>query len=326
MVVNFNRMDLLKRCLASLSAQEYPHCEIVVVDNGSTDGSAQYLESVSHLHKVVLLDKNTGFTGGNIAGFKLATGDFIALVNNDSVLAPDWVDKMVGALEDHPEAGYCGCKILRSANLETLDSAGGGMTTSTRGFNRGDGEDTGRYGESCWVFWATAASVLYRRTLLEDIGFLDPTFFFGCEDADLGFRAQLAGWKCRYVADAVSTHKVNASHLLLKGKSDFYFSRNTELLWVKNMPLGLLLRYLHHHIFHEILSLAKKLQRPRSFGAAVLGKVAVLPLLPHALRERRRIQGKRKLSPRQLDAMLTPLFSSKFLARAWASALPLEGS
>jgi GT2 family glycosyltransferase len=308
-------MDLLKRCLRSLQAQTHPNLEIVVVDNGSTDGSAQYLRTLLGNIKTLALDRNTGFTGGNIAGLELADGEFIALVNNDVELSPDWVARHVEALRAHPAAGSSGGTILRTGPSGHMDSAGGGMTTSTRGFNLGEGQAADRGGKRRWVFWTTAAAAMYRRSMLEEVGFLDDLFFFGCEDADLGFRAQLAGWKCLYLPEALAVHHVNASHRLLNGKAEYYFSRNIELTWLKNMPSTLLWRYLHHHLIHEAAALVKRLPRPRAAAAALLGKLAVVPLLPHALRERHRIQAIRKLPLRDLDEMLIPVFSRRFIHR-----------
>jgi GT2 family glycosyltransferase len=315
-VVNYNRLDLLKLCLASLRAQTHDRCEIIVVDNGSIDGSAEYLRTQGPDILTRLMGTNSGFTGGNIAGLELATGDYIALVNNDATLAPDWAAAMLEALDGEPSAGYAGCKIIRQNSPETLDCAGCDFTTSFRGYHRGEGRHSNDFNEPGWVFWATAAAVLYRRSMLNEIGFLDPGFFFGCEDSDLGFRAQLAGWMCLYVPKALAWHHVGASHGLLKGRAAFYFARNVELMWLKNMPTSLMLRFLHHHLVHEAAALAKHLIRsPRDAGYMLMGKMAVIPRLGAILKQRRQIQAARKVPLRELRQRLIPFFSRTFLLR-----------
>ena len=318
-VVNLNREAFLKECLASVQAQDCRNWELIVVDNGSTDGSRAFLREYPHPIKTVFLERNTGFTGGNIAGLRQADGDFIALVNNDAVLAPDWVSQHMAAMEANPRAGTTASKIISYRDRERLDCAGDGMTTSARGYKLGEGHAPASRDEPRWVFGASAAAVLYRRRMLDEVGFLDPQFYFNCEDTDLGFRAQLMGWPCLYVPGAVAHHHINASVDLLGGKAVYYWSRNVELVVLKNMPFNLMLRYFHHRLVHEGAALAKNLSRPGYIYHLLLGKLAVLPLLPHALRERRRIQGARRISSRQLAAALTPLFSGEFLARKGAA-------
>jgi GT2 family glycosyltransferase len=300
-VVSHSRRDLLEKCLQSLFLQDYPWVEVVVVDNGSQDDTLEWLQRQDRPGlKVVRLDRNLGFTGGNIQGLRAAEGEAIALVNNDAWLEPDWVSKMVAGLEKDPEVGSCACRILDGANPAVLDSAGHMLVTSSRIFERGKGRPAEAFDQEAYVFGPSGAAALYRREMLAEVGFLDEAFFFNCEDVDLSFRAQLCGWKCLYVPSAVARHLGNASHEVLGHRATFLWSRNSELVWLKNMPKGLLWRYLHHKVLQEFASFLKiafKGSRPLAFLG---GKLAVLPMLPGILRERGRVQGGRKLRSRGL--------------------------
>jgi GT2 family glycosyltransferase len=315
LVVNFNRLSFLSECLESIHAQDYGPVELIVVDNGSTDGSRGMLESRPYPIKTVFLDRNTGFTGGNRAGLERATGTYIALVNNDAVLSRDWIRRHAQALDENPPAGFTASKIVRYGDPRTLDCAGDGMTTSGRGFKLKECHDPSDADQPRWVFGASAAAAMYRRSMIDDIGFLDPRFFFNHEDTDLSFRAQLAGWKCLYLPRPSVRHRVHGSYALLGAKANIYFSRNCEMVWLKNMPSKLLLRYLHHHLIHECGAFAKNVGRPDYLLEMVLGKLALLAQLPHVLRERRRIQGARRITPAELEAALTPFFGPAYLRR-----------
>ena len=133
-----------------------------------------------------------------------------------------------------------------------MNSAGDGLTTAGVGFNRGLGQNAAQFDASEPVFGACGAAVLYRRRMLEEIGFLDEDFFLYDEDTDLNFRAQLAGWKCIYVPSAVVYHVANATAKRLSDLHVYYHTRNLEFVWMKNMPLGLMLRFAHHKVIQEL--------------------------------------------------------------------------
>lgn len=313
-IANLNRKDFLSECLASVQAQDRRNWELIVVDNGSTDGSREFLEAYPHPIKTVYFERNTGFTGANIAGLKEAEGDYIVLLNNDVVLSPDWLSLHALALDSNPAAGSTASKTLRYDDPSIVDSAGDGVTTSGRGFKLGEGHEPTPMDSERWVFAASASAVMYRRAMLEETGFLDPRFFFNCEDTDLSMRAQLLGWKCLYIPEATARHRVHGSYGVLHGRAIFYWSRNSELVWLKNMPSSLFWRYFHHHVIHEVGAFVKNLHHIGQSVQVALGKLAVIPLLPHALKERRRIQGSRRISDRQFESGLAP-FGREFLRR-----------
>ena len=209
-IVNWNGEAHLDACLESLSQQTYPIHEDVVVDNGSTDASVGLVRRKYPAVKVVQLTENKGFTGGNLEGLRMSATNFFALINNDTRLDPNWLENILQPMMTDPRIGICASKLI-TEGTEKLDAAGGGLTSSGVGFKRGVGEDIRLYNAPELVFGASAAAALYRREMIDDIGFLDDDFFFNDEDTDLNLRAQLAGWTCMYVPTAIVYHKVNAT-------------------------------------------------------------------------------------------------------------------
>src|SRR5262245_46463444 len=202
-VVNWNGERFLQDCLGALSGQTYANYEIILVDNGSSDNSVCFTRKNFPEVKVVVLRENTGFTGGNAEGLEVAGGDFVALVNNDARPEKTWLENLVHRMVTARPIGICASKLIVE-NPRILNSAGDGLTTAGVGFNRGLGQNATQFDASEPVFGACGAAVLYRRRMLEEIGFWDEDFFLYDEDTDLNFRAHLAGWKCIYVLSSVS--------------------------------------------------------------------------------------------------------------------------
>src|SRR5215831_20057187 len=190
-VVNWNGERFLKDCLGALTCQSYPNYEIILVDNGSSDNSIRFVRQNFPEVKVIALGENNGFTGGNAAGLEIAQGAYIALVNNDARADKVWLENLMQPMLRDPTVGICASKLIFE-NTQAVNSAGDGVTTAGVGFNRGLGADAVNCNESEWVFGACGAAVLYRRCMLDEIGFLDEDFFLYDEDTDLNFRAQLA--------------------------------------------------------------------------------------------------------------------------------------
>ena len=154
-----------------------------MVDNGSQDGSLldirRFLEEspIGSSVKLVPLERNLGFAGGNIEGLKHADGEYIALLNNDAAPDKNWLGELVMAMDSDPMVGICASKLIVHGS-EIIDSAGDGFSTSLKGFKRGTGEKSFLYNKREFVFGACAGAALYRRKMIEEIGFLDEDFFF----------------------------------------------------------------------------------------------------------------------------------------------------
>jgi GT2 family glycosyltransferase len=312
-IVNWNGGHLLDECLSSLEKQRYKNFEIIVVDNGSTDGSIQVLEQWARVVKVMALSENKGFTGGNIEGLKAARGEYIGLFNNDAVADPNWLRELVTAMDEDDIVGICASKLIIYDQPDKIDSAGDGCVTSGHGIKRGNRESINNFTKKEYVFGACAAAVLYRRKMIEDIGFFDEDFYLNCDDSDLNFRAQLMGWKCMYVPTAVALHRVSATIKGLSHQGVYYSSRNDECVWVKNMPTSLMIRYLHHKLIHELGSIIYFCIKRGKWGPVFKGKLDAIKMLPQLLGKRKEIQRKKRVTNRYLNTVLTPIFDRRML-------------
>ena len=242
-VANYNRADLLDRCLSSLLAQSYRRTEIIVVDNGSSDGSPRMVRSrqqESRCLRLLELPHNQGFSGACNAGIRLAQGSLIALLNNDAVAAETWLEKLAAAMQRSPDVGMCASKILYWKS-GVIDKAGHLMYPDGQNRGRGTGEpDRGQYSQLEETFFADGCAALYKRLLLDEVGGFDEEFFAYGDDADLGVRARWLGWKCLYVPDAVVQHHHSATSGRYSARKIYWVERNRLWLAIKNFPLPLL--------------------------------------------------------------------------------------
>jgi GT2 family glycosyltransferase len=311
-VVNWNGVSYLEDCLSCLSSQTYREREIILVDNNSSDSSVSLVRQKFPDIQVIELENNRGFTGGNLAGFSAARGQFIALVNNDTRADEGWLGNLVYPMIDDPQVGICASKLIIDGT-DKIDSAGDGLTTAAVGFKRGLWKDKSHYVQQERVFGACAAAALYRRKMLEEIGFFDDSYFLNDEDTDLNFRGQLFGWRCVYVPTAMVYHKVNATIGRLSDTSVYYHTRNLEFTWMKNLPTGLMLRFAHHKLIQEIGAFSYLCLRHHKWYAYFRAKRDAVRMLPLMLKKRKTIQRKRRVSNVYLKRMMMPLLSKEFI-------------
>lgn len=317
-VVNWNGLAYLPECLDSLAAQTYRALDIIVVDNGSTDGSVEYLRSQA-AGRLELIESptNLGFAGGNNLGIRAAKGAYVALLNNDAVAAPSWVEALVGAAESDPVVGMCASRIYVLSYPDLLDGAGLLVSGDGIGRARGRLEPGERYERGADVLLPSACAALYRRSMLDEIGLFDEDFFAYCEDTDLGLRARIGGWGCRYVPNAIARHHYSRSSAPYSSFKAFQVERNRAWVVIKCFPLGLAAASLGYSVVRYAIQLyaaaagrggAGRLaaqQPPWDLGAIVLRAwVAALVRLPEMLRRRRRILRSRKISRREIARLL----------------------
>jgi GT2 family glycosyltransferase len=305
-IPNWNGARFLPTCLDALARQTYAHLEIIVVDNASQDDSCALLRT--RYPDVILreLPENCGFTGACNAGIQMAQGAYIALLNNDTEVDPGWAEAVVAALERHPEAGSAASKMLLFDQRDRIHTTGDFFTLDGRAGNRGVWEkDTGQYDQEEFVFSACGGSAVYRRTMLDQIGLLDDDFFFSGEDVDLGWRAQLAGWPCIYVPDAIVYH-----HLSATGggtTASYYDGRNLIFILVKNYPAALWKKYGRRVLWAQ-LGLAWEALRAWRGAAArarLRGMLAGLLAIPRLWRKRRAVQQTRRVSIAYVESILS---------------------
>ncbi len=239
-VVNWNGIDCIDACLASLLCQTWPALEIIVVDNGSTDGSRELVRS-RYGSRITLVESpvNLGFAGGNNLALRVAKGPYVVLLNNDAVAEPEWVGALVHGAEADPRIGMCASKILMLGGNGLIDSAG--LLMSADGIGRGRGRlepDGEAYAHAEDALIPSGCAALYRRAMLDEIGFFDEDFFAYCEDADLGLRGRVAGWRCRYVPTAVVHHAYSRSTAPYSTFKAFHVERNRCFVLLKCFPVG----------------------------------------------------------------------------------------
>jgi GT2 family glycosyltransferase len=262
--------------------------------------------------RLVQLDENKGFTGGNTAGLRVATGEYIALVNNDTRADPGWLENLAQPMRDDSKVGICASRLLIEGDGR-IYSVGDGVTTAGVGFNRGHRQPASFYLEPEGVFSACAGAVLYRRKMLNDIGFFDEDFFIYDEDTDLSFRARLAAWKCVYVPGAIIYHVGSATTVRLSDFHVYHHTRNLEFVWIKNMPTSLMLRFAHHKLIQEFGSFGYLCLRHMKWRAFFRAKRDALKMVPMMLEKRKRIQARRRVSNHHIRRLLTSYFSAAMI-------------
>jgi GT2 family glycosyltransferase len=291
-VVNWNGRVFLEDCLQSIRRQTYRSFAVTLVDNGSTDGSLEFVSARFPEVHVIPLKENRGFAEANNYVLKNLTTPYAALLNNDAVADPRWLESLVETLEQTKEAGFAASKMLYYDRPEVIDRCGDGYTRAGAGLLRGRGEPAGHYGRREWIFGACAGAALYRASMLKDIGLFNGDFFLLYEDVDLSFRAQLKGYKCLYVPEAVVYHKGSGSLVHDSPLSVYYGHRNLEWVYIQNMPAQLIPRTIIPHMIYNISALCYFVAHGRGIDYLRAKKDALKGLKP-ALKKRRRIQSSR---------------------------------
>ena len=313
-IPNWNGAHHLPVCLDSLRRQDYRDFEILVVDNASSDNSVEVLAQYPEF-RVLVQRRNLGFTGACNAGLKAAQGAIRVLLNNDTETHPQWLTTIATAFGDHPEVGIVASKMLLFDQREILHTAGDYVSPDGMAHNRGIWcPDAGQYNRRAYVFSACGGSAAYRTTMLDEIGLLDDDFFFSFEDIDLAWRAQLAGWRCLFVPEAIVYHKLKASG---GGKTaSFYDGRNRIYTLIKNYPADMWRDHRREVIQAQlkVVSEALKAWRGVEARATLRGVAASLLGAIKMLRKRRAVQATRKVDRLYLERLMHPPYE-----------IPLEG-
>jgi len=324
-IPNWNGKQFLEDCLGAMRGQTFRDFETILVDNGSTDGSVEYVRQRFPEVNLSPLPNNLGFTGGNIAGYAQAGGNLIVLLNNDTEAHPNWLEEIHSASRANPEAGSFASKMMYFDDRGRVENCGFDMGIAGATVDLGRDEIDGTtWSQPRKVFGGCGGAVAYRRKMLEEIGFLDPDFVMIYEDVDLSFRAQLRGYECVYVPGAIVYHRYRVTIGKAPSRQVFYSQRNIEFVYLKNMPLGLILRSAPQRLLYEV-GAAIYFGRQGTGFAFLRAKLDVLRCLRSILRKRREIQKSRRLTNSQLRAILkTPLFFKKLRKLRSASAKPAE--
>ncbi len=305
-VITWDSIATLTRCLNCLTAQTLKNFEVVLVDNGSTDGCLDGVEShwpglTLRVHR---LPENAGFAIANNIGARLARGRWLALVNADAFPEPDWLERLLQAAQDHPNFHCFSSRQIQAAAPHILDGAGDAYHVSGLAWPRYMGYPAGKYGlEQMEVFSPCAAAALYLAEAFLKVGGFDEDFFAYYEDVDLGFRLRLYGYRTLYVPQAVVHHVGSVS--FGKGSNFAFYHSQRNLVWtfVQNMPFPLFWKYLPAHLMGNLFYMTYYSLRLHS-KAICQGKWDAIRGLRRALRKRREIQRHRMVSTAELERVM----------------------
>jgi GT2 family glycosyltransferase len=315
-IPNLNGKEMLLACLRSLERQSLKDFEVVLVDNGSTDGSVEAVKrEFPWLGAVIENRSNLGFAKACNQGIEAAGGEFIALLNNDTETHPDWLAELVRAAGANPDVGMFASKTLIFDQRDTIDTAG--HLIYRDGLNRGRGRlevDRGQYDAKTDVLSPSGCAALFRSKMFDDIGTFDEHHFAYGDDIDIGIRARLAGWACVFVPGAVVYHMYSATTGKYSPMKLYLVERNRIWIVWKYFPLKHVLlapfytkiRYIYHMYGivtgkgaagrsaseHSVLQLVASLAR--AYWDAMMG-------LPRVLQDRKRMMKLKKVSNREID-------------------------
>lgn len=225
----------------SLQSQSYHPLEIIVVDNASTDKSVDLIRTGFPKVKLIVNKKNLGFGGGNNIGIKASQGRYIMILNNDARLDPYCIKELKRSIEKDKRYGSCASKILLDGKNNLLDAAGITIYKDGLSIGRGRLENAHQYQIEEEVFGPSGCASLFRKEMLDDIGLFDEDFFAYGDDTDMGWRAQLAGWKCIYNPKAIVYHLHSASSSAYSPLKAFLVERNRLWVAIKCYPIALLM-------------------------------------------------------------------------------------
>jgi GT2 family glycosyltransferase len=326
-IVTYNSGRFIRKSLDAVLGQKYPHMEVIVIDNASTDGTVDILEHYEDRCLVVYNDENIGFAAAQNQAIAMSRGDWVLTLNPDVFLLPGFMEALLEGARLDPQVGtVCGKLFSMSPAFDIpeeplVDSTGIYFTPMLRHFDRGSQEcDNGHYLRYEYVFGATAAAACYRREMIEDVSvggeFFDPDFFAYREDADLAWRAQLLGWKCLYVPYAKGYHVRKLRPGMRRSvppEINMHSVKNRFLMRLKNVTASLYWRHLIPITFRDVGILLYCLVGEQS---SIKAFYLTLKNLKRVLEKRRWIQSRRRVD----DAYIEQWFHSDPVS------LPLNGA
>lgn len=317
-IVNFNGERYIGDCLASLDVQIFRDFEVVVVDNGSTDNSVDIVEKDFPWVRVIPLSSNSGFAAGNNVGIEGSSSPFIATLNNDTIVDKGWLGALHEAAQTDKTVGMAASKILLGKEGRELDSAGMLLYPDGMTRQRGHGsEDKGQFDRMEEVLFPSACAALYRREMLEEVGYFDADFFSYCEDADLGLRARLAGWKAVLAPGAVVRHLYSGTGGRYSEFKAYHVERNHFWVLMKVLPLSYILLFPFYTSWRYIVQLYGLISGRGSVARFAEGEgtlrlirvvcrayLGAFAALPEMLKKRKDIWNSRRLPVREYVRLL----------------------
>jgi GT2 family glycosyltransferase len=292
-----NGLTFLEMVMGTLAEQSFRDFEMIVVDNGSTDGSVAHLREHWPEARVIELGENRGFSGAVNPGIASARAPYVALLNTDIELSPDWLELLVEELDRDPRLGFATGKIMRYDDRDLIEQVGQDFYTCGRFESRGfDERDEGQYDQRRATEIVTAAAALYRREALEEAGGFDEDYFLYCEDGDVCLRMLLLGYSGLYLPEARAYHVRAGTVGAATELHRFFLVRNGLITLLKDMPASVLLRSLPKIALYHWGQLTSA--RREGYARTVLQAYAsFLRMVPATLRKRRAVQRGRAIEP-----------------------------
>lgn len=313
-IVHYRGREMLRRCLDSLLDTNYDSFRVVLVDNGSRDGSVEFVKKLNgDLVDVIRSEENLGFVGGNNLALPQVKSKYVALLNDDTVVAPDWLKRLVNVANNDPSIGACQPKLLSLSNPKCFEyngCAGGMLDVYGVPFCRGRvfdliEDDNGQYDATADVFWASGAAILVKRQVLDDVGFLDDMFHAHMEEIDLCWRIRLAGYRVVCVPSSVVYHLGGGTPLPEK----FYLKeRNNLIMMLKNFSGRSLLKFFPLRVVLDSLSTLYFLTNgsPRRSLYTLKGYFGLLGVFRKAYERRLEVQRHRRVPEEKILNAMAP--------------------
>lgn len=298
-IVTWNGRQYLDACLQAVAAQRGVAAETILVDNASTDGTVRFVQEHFPWVRIVAMGENRGFAGGSNAGVRVARGRLIALLNNDTSPAPDWLAALCRGIDAPSGFVLTTSRVVYMHDPTIIDSAGDGLLQWGGAFKRHHGRRADVAGVSEEVFGICGAASLMPKAVFDEIGGFDEDFFASHEDVDLSYRARLLGYRCRYVADAIVRHHGSATLGTISAFAVFHAQRNLEWLYLKNTPATLLIRTFPGHLLYNAVA-AGHFARLGLLGTFIRAKAAACAALPRMMRRRAEIQRGRRVGAKAI--------------------------
>jgi GT2 family glycosyltransferase len=312
-VLNWNGKRFLPRCLEAIASQTFQDFEVLLLDNASTDGSAEGTETRWPGYRVVRFEQNLGFSAANNRGAEQAQGEWLAFLNNDAFAEPNWLAAMVRAIQANPQYAFFSSLLTYADQPGWVQSSGDILNFSGFAWPRDNHLPlTEAHQEPGEVFSPCAAAAVYRRDVFIQAGGFDEAFFSHLEDVDLGFRLRLAGYRCLFVPGAVVHHIGSASYGPETDQTVYQVQRNVVWAFLTDMPGMLLWKYLPLHILANLVFLVYYSLRGQAKPVWKAKRDALLS--PSFIRSRRkRIQAACQVEPSQIDCFLDHQLSGPYV-------------
>ena len=315
-IPHYNGEEILKACLESLENSEYKDFEVILVDNHSSDKSVLMTETSFSTVKILKLAENLGFAGGCNKGIEHAQGEYICILNNDTIHRTDWLNHLVNYLDKHPETASVMPKILSWHHKEMFDYSGGSggyLDKYAYPFVRGRlfeelEKDDGQYDSNENVFWCSGTAFIIRKSVLDEISYFDESFFAHMEEIDMHWRLHLAGYRAAVVPGAVIEHMSGWTLPPDRYQKKYLNHRNNLIMMLANYSPGSLLKLFPIRLILEIVSAFYALFKGdyKRFAAVFASQFYILFHIPYIINKHQRHQKLRKISDTKIKSFLYP--------------------